>query len=525
MKSKTTAAWRQYEAGKDYKRRIGLYENIRRNERYYRGDQWYGSSGLDLPKPVFNIIKRITDYLVCTVVSGNISVFYTNDDLPFAESNAVRELLMEGTDILTRHSVYRWERDKLDTVIYRIMLDAALTGDGVIYCWWDPYVKTGQPFTGDIVTESVDNVNLFVSDVNRSDLQSQEYIILAGRDTVSSLKREARDHGVPSSDVAKILPDKDTYSGSGDYSDFELDDCDSEKATYLIKFWRENGVVMCEKSTKECIIRRENTGMRLYPVAYFNWAPTKNSFHGTSPVSSMIPNQKFINRAYALIMKHMTDTAFSKVIYDRSKIPEWSNEVGEAIAALGGGNIADAVSVVGVGQMQDGYLELVKNAIEVTKETNGATETALGNVDPENTSAILALQESARVSLTQARSALYRCIEDLAAIWAEMIFSYYPDGRLLPAKYEGELKAKGISFSRMKNSLIRSHIDVRNVKDSSNITTQSILDKLLEAGHIKPDTYISLLPQTLIKERDKIIDSIRRDAERINDENGTANRN
>jgi len=520
MKQKTTSAWRQYEAGKDYKRRVGLYETNRRNERYYRGDQWYGSSGLDLPKPVFNIIRRITDYLVCTVASGNISVFYTNDDLPFAESTSLRELLREGTEILTQHAVYRWERDKLDSLMYRIMLDAALSGDGIIYCWWDPSIKTGQPFSGDIVTEAIDNTNLFVSDVNKADIQSQEYIILSGRDTVASLKREAKDNGVPASDIAKIFPDSDVSSGSGDFSEFELEDGESEKATYLIKFWRENGIVMCEKSTKECVIRRGSTGMRLYPVAYFNWSPTKNSFHGTPPVSSMIPNQKFINRAYALIMKHMTDTAFSKVIYDRSKIPEWSNEVGEAIAAVGGGNIADAVSVVGVGQMQDGYLDLIKNAIDVTKETNGATETALGNVDPSNTSAILALQDSARLSLTQVKSAFYRCIEDLASIWAEMIFCYYPEGRLLPIKYEGELKAKGIGFNRMKNSLIRSHIDVRNIKDSSNITTQSILDKLLEEGHIKADTYISLLPQSLIKEREKIMDSIKHDAERINDENG-----
>ena len=61
-----------------------------------------------------------------------------------------------------------------------------------------------------------------------------------------------------------------------------------------------------------------------------------------------------------MVMKHMQDTAFSKVIYDKSKIPEWSNEVGEAIAAMGGGNISDAVSVVGVGKMQDGYSELIR---------------------------------------------------------------------------------------------------------------------------------------------------------------------
>ena len=122
--------------------------------------------------------------------------------------------------------------------------------------------------------------------------------------------------------------------------------------------------------------------------------------------------------------------------------------------------------------------------------------------------------------MTQVRTALYRCIEDVAAIWAEMILTYYPDGRLLPTKQKNELRAEGISFSRMKSSLIRSHIDVRNVKDQLNVSTQTVLDKLLEEGHIKADTYVSLLPQSIIRERDKIIESIQNDAERSTAVNG-----
>ena len=66
MNKSISKAWRQYEAGLEYKRRIGLYDTVRRNERYYRGEQWEGE-GAGLPRPVFNIIRRIVDYLVCTV--------------------------------------------------------------------------------------------------------------------------------------------------------------------------------------------------------------------------------------------------------------------------------------------------------------------------------------------------------------------------------------------------------------------------------------------------------------------------
>ena len=392
-------AWQQYEAGKEYKRRIGLYETVRRNELFYRGEQWQYGEGKNLPKPVFNIIYRIINYLVCSVASANISLRFTDENLPFVKDEANAEMIKKGVDVLAQNTSYRWRRDGMDKKMIKLLTDAAITGDGVIYCYWDNNIKNPQSFEGDIVTELIDNLNVFPADVNKADIQSQDYIILAGRTTVNKLRQEARYAKVDEEEIKKIVPDNEYTNQSGEMAKYELSGEDEAKTTYIIKFWREDGRVMFEKSTKDCVIRRGNTDCRLYPIAYFNWTPTKNSFHGYSPITSLIPNQKFINRAYAMVMKHMTDTAFSKVIYDKSKIPEWSNEVGEAIAAYGGGNISDSVSVVGVGEMQSGYMELIDSAVNLSKELMGATDSALGNLEANNTSAILALQETSRIPL------------------------------------------------------------------------------------------------------------------------------
>ena len=85
MKNNLSKTWSQYEAGKEYKRRVGLYEKVRVNERYYRGDQW-DSTQNELPKPVFNIIKRMIDYMICTVASGNISISYSDKSLKIRSS-------------------------------------------------------------------------------------------------------------------------------------------------------------------------------------------------------------------------------------------------------------------------------------------------------------------------------------------------------------------------------------------------------------------------------------------------------
>ena len=508
-KNQRTKAFLQYEAGKEYKRKIGLYSTVRTNERFYRGDQWYGTSAEDLPKPVFNIVRRIADYLICSVASSDISIRYTSEDIPFFEKKADAEALGRCIEGINKNAAYRWEKNGMKRKIYDALTDAAVSGDGVFFCYWDEGAKGSQEFSGDIATEVIDNVNLFVADVNVPDIQSQEYVILAGRKSASSLRQEAREHGVAEEYVKKILPDAAEGNGAGDLSEIELECEGCEKATYIIKFWREDGKVVFEKSTRDCVIFRAATECRLYPIAYFNWYPTKNSFHGTSPITSLVPNQKYLNRAYALAMKHMTDTAFSKVVYDKSRIPEWSNAVGEAIAAVGGGNISDAVSVVGTGIMQEHYLDLISDTVNTTKDLMGATESALGDEKAQNTSAILALQETSRIPLEQTRSAFHKCLEDLANIWADMMCAYYPSERLLVSDEDGELKTYSVDFSALKSAALCARIDIAEISPYSAAGAQSMLDKLLDSGYITPSEYLRRIPSGLIPDREALIEKLK----------------
>lgn len=498
-------AWEEYEAGLDHKRRIGLYGTVRQNERFYRGDHWYGTASEDLPKPVFNIVKRITDYLICSVASSEISIRYIAEILPFLTRSADAQTLRLCLEGINKNVAHRWEKNRMNKKIYDALSDAAISGDGVFFCYWDPDIEGPQEYKGDIATEVIDSVNVFPADVNRRDIQSQEYVILSGRQNVTNLREEARANGACEEDIENIVPDKAESLGAGTLSDYELGGKDAEKATYIIKFWREDGRVVFEKSTRECVIKKVYTDCKLYPIAYFNWNTAKNSFHGVSPISALIPNQKYLNRAYALAMKHMTDTAFSKVVYDKSRIPEWSNGVGEAIAVVGGGDVSDSVSVLGVGEMQPNYLSLISTVTEQTKELSGATEAALGDEQAQNTSAILALQEVSKVSLGQIRSSFYQCIEDLANIWADMMCAYYPENRLLTGEKNGEPECYPVSFALLKDAIISARVDVCEVNRYSSASTQATLDKLLEGGHISAAEYVRRLPAGLIASREELI--------------------
>ena len=174
----THLSWRQFEAGRDYNSRIGLYETISQNERFYRGDQWHSvNSGL-LPTPVFNIVRRIVDYMASQISSDNISLIYSDENMPFLSGDDERARVSAAVALLNRNAACRWEKCRMDRLIRQILLDAAITGDGILFTYWDPSIRTGQAFTGDFVTMPLDSTNLFVSDVNSTDLQSQSYIIV-----------------------------------------------------------------------------------------------------------------------------------------------------------------------------------------------------------------------------------------------------------------------------------------------------------------------------------------------------------
>jgi hypothetical protein len=501
-----TDTWRQYEEGKEYKRRINLYNTVNENERFYRGDQWHGVNSNGLSTPVFNIVKRIINHLVNSVASTEMMVVYSDENIPYVTNEAEREEIADTIKVLNQWLMYRWEKCKMETLLRKSLLDAAVSGDGVFYSYWDTSLYGGQSYTGDLAMSLIDNVNLFLADVNTTDIQSQEYIILAGRANTESLRREAIEYGIPDADVKDIKPDDNTDQ-AGDYAAYENTDTNALKSTYLIKFYRDDdGYVVWEKSVRNTVICSVTTETRMYPVAYYNWESTKNSCHGTAPITGLIQNQKYINKAYAMAMKHMVDTAFSKVIYDKKLIPEWTNEVGQAIGIVSGGDVSNAVKVIGTGDMQNDFMPLLENTMDQTKSLMGATDAAIGEVMPNNTSAILALQEASAVTLETIRKNLYQCIEDIANIWIDMMCAYYNDNRRICYRDDtGTERADCLNIRKLKDVLIRARVDVEPAIKQSQVTLIDTLGKLLNSGHITFSQYLERLPDGIIPDKQNLI--------------------
>ena len=113
-------AWRQYESGKDHKRQIGLYRRVDENERFFRGDQWHGIASEGLPTPVFNIIKRITAYLISAILYYKLSVNYLNRSLPYSDPSPRKKKVSDMLDLLNKMHTYRWDVENLDNILREV---------------------------------------------------------------------------------------------------------------------------------------------------------------------------------------------------------------------------------------------------------------------------------------------------------------------------------------------------------------------------------------------------------------------
>lgn len=177
----------EYADGRAYKTQVGVYENTKRNERFFIGDQWYGvNAPKDLDRPVFNILKRVVSYFVATVVSDDVAVqlsdFYGGTDAYLDAVTKQLEAVIEGAGIKEKN------RD--------VIRNGAVDGDGCLYLYFDPEKETGQAVRGAIAAEVIDNTNLYFGNPYCTEVERQPYLLVSVRRRAEDIRREAMLHGM-----------------------------------------------------------------------------------------------------------------------------------------------------------------------------------------------------------------------------------------------------------------------------------------------------------------------------------------
>lgn len=504
--------WAEYEKGVDFKNQLNLYDTVRSNEDFYIGKQWEGVQSNGLPTPVFNFIKRIILFLVASTSTDNIKM--SASPLSSTGSNTSVEMECVCTIVNAQFEAL-FEQNKLGKKIRTFMRNAAVDGDACIYTWFDPDVETGQTAKGAIRTELLENTRVIFGNPNCREVQSQPYIIVSRRELVSAVKRRAEQFGGSA----------DTIRSDTDEANDRFDAMTDGKVTTLMRLWidPEAKTLKAMETTKDTVIRPEwDTGQKLYPIVWMNWDYVQNCYHGQAAVTGLIPNQIFVNKIFAMTMISLMTTAYPKVVYDRTRIGKWDSRVGAAIGVNGGDvtNVAKAIDPAVISPQVSQFIEL---AISLTKEFMGATDAALGDTRPDNTSAIIALQKASSVPMELTKQELFQCIEDLGNIWLDLMRTYYGARFVEVSPSEAEQQAMAsigltqamgskpvlFDFSVLERIPLSLKLDVGGSAYWSEIAQMNTLDNLLMQGQISVIDYLERVPNGYISNQQELIQTLR----------------
>ena len=520
-----------YIKGRDYnnKLRPSYYPTVDKNYRFYSNDQWYGVKSNGLPTPVFNILKQIVDYKISSITSSKTKMQFGVENIADGSQDPHDKELQQVCDIISGYSETKWEKLKMNSLLREVLLDGAISGDMCFYTYWDPNIDTGSTngtdpqgnpvkVMGDFITEVVDGSNVMFGNPNSNKVQTQPYILIAGRKLVSELRAKAKANKISQDEINNIVADTDYQEQAGDRGKIELDNAgeDTGKCLYLIKLWKERSVaplaqpdkVMMKIVTKSATIQKDtDTGLTLYPIAWANWDLLKNSYHGQAEITGLIPNQILINQMFANIAYFMRMAAFGKVVYDKTRITSWNNAIGAAIGVEG--DISNTVQQLQPGQMNVMVMNAFDKAVTLTKDLAGANDAALGNVDPKNTSAIIAVQKQSSVPLEGIKDRMYQLIEDLSLIWLDFMINKYDIERKISYKQGDVTQVGTFNGSNYKDVPFKLKIDVGPSSYWSEITSLQTLDNMLAQQKLTFIQYLERIPNGLIPKKQELIDEIK----------------
>lgn len=611
-----TKAFEYYELGRAYNNSLvpNQYNMVNTNIEFYTGNQWLhvpeSPAMRKLPRPVFNICKRVTQLFVASMTSSATTISFEpmslndGENMADPETNAAVYATAEVRNLL--------EKFKFDYRVRDALFDGAITGDYCAHFYWDadaiPFGGAFASYRGEIRMELIDGINVMFGNPNICDVERQPYVLIVGRDTVENLREEAKQFrkkkdkhgGTPADEMLSdtIHADMETgnFTGVGGQTEMIPSDDRNGKALFVYLYTKVrheetvkdkdgnpvmtpvldddgepvqekvNGkpvfdtsgnpvykmeeakemvtTVHVTKATRTCVIFEDvDTGLSRYPIAWGNWQRQKNQYHGRALVTEIIPNQIFINQMFAMVFRHLQMQGFPIRVYNADLIPAVTNEVGQAIGVHNlqpGQDISGVISAIQPADMSNQIVMAIDKAMQYTKDCLGATDAQMGNIKPDNTSALMVLQSSAEVPLENPRSNLYEWTEDVGAILLDMMGTYYGKRPLVKDRViETPIKDKGgnfvtdpntgmwmtnketrrvlemFDFSQFKKLWFNVTVNAGATSYYSEIAMVQTLDNLRRDGTLDIIDYLERIPDKLVPLKTELINKLKEQMQEV----------
>jgi hypothetical protein len=510
----------EYKEGLQYQKVMGFNTKWPEWERMKSGDQWPPATEKtkNLPRPVFNIVRFILNHKIASVANESIKMSFSPEEVMEEQPEQEQGMMIqedplqqaqEGAEKFTKFSDSTWEQIKQDELNEDFLDDCATTGTGALHYYWDDSTSGGikTAYKGDMAGETIDPINLFFGNPQQKRVQKQPYIIISGRDTIEAIKAEAKANKVKPEDMAMIQPDKNTTDEG--YDSAQKEPSDSQKATMLTKYWKEDGrIYFCKVCSSVMVKPKTDTGFTLYPIVVMPWEKRKKAINGVSEAEGIIPNQKSINFIIAMMLLSVQDTAWPKILAKEGALQQQiTNTPGEIIIDYNMQGV-DGVKYMQAANMNQMAPLIVDKVMEFTRTLTGASEVSTGDPFTKdlNAAAIIAMQNAAKIPIEQIKRRFYRAMEDVGRVWEQFYKSKYVTNRNVTVKDDDgkpmPMQFKGSDYAEVPMKL---KIDIGASSSFSESLMMSSLDKFLDKQYIDFKTYLTFVPANVVPFKDRLL--------------------
>jgi hypothetical protein len=552
----TTKLWDDYQNGLNFQSSTGLSKNLPTFVKFYEGKQWaeVTENTASLPRPVVNIIKMICRNKKAAILSTPVKIIYQS------------EHFSADVDRFNHFADYIQKEYGQEALDKKAIDDGVKKGSYFYHYYWDAEAigKNGIK-EGGLRCEIIDPLNIFFSNPTELDEQKQEWILIASRENVKSVRLKA-DKGV---DKEAIVPD----TNDSKYGTIEQEG--DKLCTVLTRYFRKNGEVFCEKATKTVIVNKPfsitpnlaeagkelgydeadapNTSLpddadadaptpnfaNLYPIVVGNYDIKEGSIYGLGEVEGLIPNQKSINFNLAMALLNVQENAWGKYIAlpNALKGQQITNTPGQVLIDHSG--TGTGIRKMAEQGLNNQPIQLIDTLTQLTRVVTGATEVMTGETLGAGMSgaAIAQLQAQAMAPIDELRDAFWIVKEKQGKVLAQFFklfyynkeFTYTEDiskQDILRQAEEGLLNDSQISDMLIKEQAKKTDIfnssDYANTNFSIVVETTTgtkssaagdinMLELLLSKGLISLKTFIKAYPNEALSNRSEILKGIEAD--------------
>lgn len=512
--------WTEYEKTKEYQDSMNFRTDFPEIVKFKEGDQWPAPTKKtkNFPRPVFNITEMFIRNKRAQVTNQNLEISFT--PLEIDESN--KEIAEAGAKAYTDFSRILWENVDQNELNNELVDDAITLGTGILHYYWDDSVEGGSSlkYIGDLAGEVIDVLNIGVANPREKNIQKQAFVILESRLPLAKVREMAEKEGLSEQEYDLIKPDN--YDAFYD-SDRKVKD--DEEVTILTKYYKKDGVVYYSKSTQSVMIVKDReltpaieeeydelTGeaierpkITIYPIVVLTYKRRKKSFYGIGEAQDVIPINKLMNQFYGMESLGVIRVGNPNVLVKKGALKQpLTNEPGQTIEDNyeGGG---DGIKFMQPPNFSNEFSKLSGEIFELARTLTGNTDVSTGEVIGANmpASAIIALQNQAKVPIKEFQSRFFSAMKEVGDIWCQFYKTFYSTARNISIESDDGIETKTFRGTDYAGTDFKTKVEVTVSADKESLA-MSVLENMKAAGDITKEQYVELAPDSAIPFKAKL---------------------